>query len=99
LAESFFDDVTLGKLVPGAAADLMIVDYYPYTPLTTGNFPWHVLFGFEASMVRTTIASGRILMDNHKIMVLNEQEIMAEARTIAPAVWERYQKFATMTEL
>jgi putative selenium metabolism protein SsnA len=97
LAEVFFPDVTLGKLTPGAAADMMIVDYVPYTPLNAGNFPWHVIFGFEASMVRTTIASGAVLMRDHKILVLDEQEIAAEARALAPSVWERYNNFARIS--
>jgi len=97
LAESFFPDVTLGKLQPGATADLMIVDYYPFTPLTARNLPWHIIFGFEASMIRTTIAAGKILMQDHNILALDEQAIAAEARALAPAIWERYEKFAKIT--
>ena len=96
LAEVFFPDVTLGKLIPGAAADMMIVDYHPYTPLSAGNFPWHVIFGFEASMVRTTIASGKVLMRDREILVLDEEKIAAEGRALAPSVWERYTNFATI---
>lgn len=96
LAEVFFPEVRLGRLQVGAAADLMIVDYHPYTPLTAGNLPWHILFGFEASMVRTTIASGKVLMRDHEILVLDEAAVAAEARALAPQIWERYQNFATM---
>ena len=47
LAEVFFPGQTIGKLVPGAVADVILVDYHPFTPLTAGNLPWHILFGFE----------------------------------------------------
>ncbi len=96
LVESFFPDLKVGMIEPGAAADLMIVDYYPFTPLTAGNLPWHIIFGFEASMIRTTIASGRVLMKDRKLLMLDEQAIAAEARALAPSVWERYEKFARM---
>lgn len=96
LAEVFFPDTKIGVLEAGAAADVIIVDYYPFTPLSAGNLPWHIIFGFEASMVNTTIASGRVLMRNHQLLMLDEKAIAAEARALAPAVWERYQKFATM---
>lgn len=94
LVETFFPDLRLGTLTTGAAADLIIVDYHPYTPLSAGNFPWHVIFGFEASAIRTTIAGGRVLMRDRQLLALDEQAIAEEARALAPQVWERYQKFA-----
>jgi putative selenium metabolism protein SsnA len=96
LAEVFFPNQTLGKLIPGAAADIILVDYYPHTPLTAGNLPWHIIFGFETSMVRTTIASGRVLMKDRQLLILDEAAIAAQARRLAPAVWERYGNFATI---
>ncbi len=97
LASLFFPGQQIGKIEVGATADLMIVDYRPYTPLTAGNLPWHILFGFEASMVRTTIAAGRVLMRDRQLLTLNERAIMEEAKALAPAVWARYEQFARAT--
>lgn len=94
LAEVFFPGTTLGRLAPGAAADVILVDYHPFTPLTAGNFPWHVLFGFESSMVTTTIVAGKMLMRDRKLLTLDEAAITAAARAHAPAVWARYNEFA-----
>jgi putative selenium metabolism protein SsnA len=41
LANAFFP-VEMGVIKPGAAADLIFVDYKPSTPLTSGNLPWHI---------------------------------------------------------
>ncbi len=49
LANMFFPGQNIGKIVPGAAADLILVDYHPYTECTAGNLPWHILFGFHES--------------------------------------------------
>ena len=87
-------DVHLGELAPGAAADLIFVDYHPFTPLHAGNLPWHILFGFEASMVTTTIVNGRLLMHERQLLTLDEKAIAAEARALAPALWQRYTVFA-----
>jgi putative selenium metabolism protein SsnA len=95
LAEMFFPGQTLGKLAVGAAADMIVVEYYPFTPLTDGNLPWHVLFGFEASMVTATIVAGRILMWDRQLRTLDEAAIAAEALQRVPAVWARYQDYAT----
>lgn len=90
LASVFFPDAPPGYLKPGAAADIVLVDYHPTTPLTAGNLPWHIIFGFEASMVTTTICAGRVLMKNRKLLTLDEAAITTRSREIVPAVWERY---------
>jgi len=94
LANVFFPDAPIGQLIPGAYADLIFVDYHPNTPLTSGNLPWHIIFGFQQSMITTTIVGGKVLMKDRKLLTLDEKEIGAKAREIAPKVWERYQKEA-----
>jgi putative selenium metabolism protein SsnA len=94
LAGMFFPEAPLGVLMPGAAADLILVDYHPYTPLTPGNLPWHMIFGFQESMVSMTMVAGRLLMKDRRILVLDEEEVAARAREIAPALWQRYESIA-----
>jgi cytosine/adenosine deaminase-related metal-dependent hydrolase len=79
-------------LEKGAAADIIFVDYHPTTPLTAGNLPWHILFGFESSMVTTTIVNGKVLMQNRQLLTLDEAEITARSRELAAAVWKRYDE-------
>lgn len=90
LLDVFFPGAQVGRLVEGAKADLILVDYQPFTPLNGGNAPWHVLFGFEASMVTSTMVDGKLLMRDRQLLTLNEREIAAEAMALAPGVWERY---------
>jgi putative selenium metabolism protein SsnA len=90
LAEIFFPDAPIGQLKPGAVADIIFVDYHAFTPLTEGNLPWHILFGFQSSMVTTTIVGGKILMKDRQLLTLDEKEIAAKARESAAKVWKRY---------
>jgi putative selenium metabolism protein SsnA len=94
LAEVFFPDTRLGVLTEGAAADLIFVDYQAFTQLTAGNLPWHIIFGFNESMITNTIVNGKFLMRDRQLLTLDEAEIAARAQELAPAVWERYNKFA-----
>ncbi len=94
LASVFFPDAPPGLLMPGSAADVILVDYHPTTPLNAGNLPWHILFGFEASMVTTTICSGRVLMRDRRLLTLDEAAITARSREIVPEVWARYGAYA-----
>ncbi len=93
LAGGFFPQAPLGVIAPGALADLILVDYHPATPLTAGNIPWHIVFGFHELRVTTTIAAGKVLMRDRVLLTLNEAEIAAAARARVPAVWERYRSY------
>jgi putative selenium metabolism protein SsnA len=93
LSNQFFTAGPLGVIAPGAYADLIFVDYHPYTPLTVGNLPWQILFGFNESMVTTTIVAGRVLMKDRQLLTLDEEQISSDALAIAPKVWDRYQNY------
>ena len=92
LANQFFPAAPIGQITQGAFADLIFVDYHAYTPLTAGNLPWHIIFGFQPSMVTTTIVAGKVLMKDRQLLTLNEEEIAARAREIAPRIWKKYEE-------
>jgi putative selenium metabolism protein SsnA len=98
LAEMFFPGQTLGTLAIGAAADMILIDYHPFTPLTGDNLPWHALFGFESSMVTATVVAGRVLMWDRHLLALDEAAIAAEARARVPAVWARFREHAAASQ-
>ncbi len=90
LAATYFPGAKIGIIAPGALADLILVDYRSPTPITADNLPWHILFGFQSGMVTTTIVAGKILMKDRRLLTLDEEEISARARELAPKVWARY---------
>jgi len=90
LAGVFFPQAPLGVIAAGAFADLILVDYHPTTPLTAGNLPWHIIFGFESSLVTATICAGRVLMRDRRLLFLDEAEITARSRELAAKVWQRF---------
>jgi putative selenium metabolism protein SsnA len=93
LAHTFFPEAPIGVLTAGSYADIILLDYQPHTPLTAGNLPWHIVFGFHESMVTTTIVAGKVLMQDRKILTLDEASISAQARELASEVWKRYEGF------
>lgn len=90
MASHFFKN-KIGEISPGAKADLILVDYTPFTEMTTGNLPWHILFGFRDSMVTMTMVNGKILMKDRTLLFLDEAKISGEALRISKEVWARYQ--------
>ncbi len=91
LAHTILGGPPVGILAEGAAADLIFVDYHPYTPLHAGNLPWQIVFGFNESMITTTIAGGKVLMRDRELVGLDEAKIMRDAMQHAPQVWQRYE--------
>lgn len=86
----FCDDFPrVGELSVGAAADVVLLDYYPPTPMSADNFPWHLIFGIDAQHVSSTMAAGRWLMRNRQLLALDEERIHARARELASALWKR----------
>jgi len=80
----------VGKLIPGAYADMIIVDYDPPTPLCAGNISSHILFGISGPSVDTTIIGGKVVMKNRKLLAIDEEEVMAKARAAATKMWQRF---------
>lgn len=83
-------DATLGQLVHGALADVIVVDYDPPTPLTAENLNAHILFGCSGRAVRTTVVNGRVLMQDRRLLVADAAEIAAKARVQAEQLWQRF---------
>ena len=81
----------IGVLKAGAAADIILMDYYPPTPFTSETFLGHLGFGLSQSFVDTTIASGRVLMENKKLCIdLDEEEVAAKSLELSRKLWERF---------
>jgi putative selenium metabolism protein SsnA len=89
IANRFFSK-TLGVLQAGAVADLIVVNYYPPTPITKDNAYFHILFGLEGSMVDTTIIGGKILMENQEITSLDYERISIRVKEQAEDFWKRF---------
>jgi cytosine/adenosine deaminase-related metal-dependent hydrolase len=88
IAKIFFPK-PVAALEAGAYADIILLDYYPFTEMTDGNFPWHILFGMDGSRVTHTIASGKMLMKDRQLLHLDEQAIAAHAKKLSGKVWDR----------
>jgi len=79
----------VGELSVGSAADLILLDYLPPTPLSSGNFPWHLIFGIDGHQVNSTMVAGRWLMRNRQLLTVDEARIHARARELSRALWKR----------
>ena len=88
IADIFFPK-PVAALQPGAYADIILLDYYPFTWMTDGNYPWHITFGVDGSRVTHTIAAGKLLMKDRELLTMDEEAIAARAKALSDKVWKR----------
>ena len=81
--------IRLGEITEGHPADLAIMDYQPPTPLSEANFLGHLIFGLVDATVDTTVCRGKILMQGKKVLSMDEEQIAARSRELAPQMWQR----------
>lgn len=79
----------LGVLEKGAAADIVVADYMPLTPLTSENLSGHTLFGMTGRGTVHTVINGKILMKNRRLTAIDEEKVMADCRAQAADLWAR----------
>jgi putative selenium metabolism protein SsnA len=78
-----------GMLAAGQLADIIIPDYVPFTPLNAATFYGHLLFGLSFARIRTTIARGRVIVEDGSLAHLDEESIRAHCAERAAAIWAR----------
>jgi len=88
-AQKFFDK-KIGVLEKGAAADVVIFDYVPFTPFHENNINRHLIFGMHDKKADTVISEGKIIYQNGVFISLDKDLILEQATEIATKVWENY---------
>lgn len=86
IANRYFDK-PLGVLKVGGAADVIITDYKPLTPMNESNLNSHILFGMCGRSVVTTVIDGKVLMKDRELIGIDEDKIMADSREQAEILW------------
>lgn len=79
----------LGILKEGAAADVIVTDYIPPTPLDASNANGHILFGMTGRCVVTTVCNGKVLMKDRVLVGIDEEKVLAEVREETARLWKR----------
>ena len=77
----------LGILAPGAAADVIVMDYKPFTPFSAENIDGHMLFGMMGKNCRTTIINGRVVYLDRAFVDIDEEAINAWTLAQSKKLW------------
>ena len=77
----------LGVLKSAAAADVIVMDYKPFTPFSAENIDGHMLFGMMGKNCRTTIINGKVLYKDREFVGIDEERINAWTMEQAKKLW------------
>jgi len=80
----------IGRIETGARADLILVDYYPPTPIHDGNLFGHLLFGIANAPIDLLVVNGRTVLKDKRCVTVDERAVAERATRQAKALWERF---------
>jgi cytosine/adenosine deaminase-related metal-dependent hydrolase len=75
-----------GAVERGAAADLVVLDYRPPTPLVAENVAGHLVFGMRSADVDTVIVNGRVVLQDRRFP-FDTEPLYRQAREAARKLW------------
>jgi putative selenium metabolism protein SsnA len=89
LAGRIFGEPLLGRLEPGAPADLVVLDYAAPAPLADSTFAGHWVFGLSSRHVRDVMVAGEWVVLDRRLVRADQQALAAEATEQAQRLWAR----------
>jgi cytosine/adenosine deaminase-related metal-dependent hydrolase len=69
--------------------NLVVLDYSAPTPVSAENFLGHFFYGLGARHVDSVIARGRLIVENRRVLTVNEEAVQAMARAGAEKLWRK----------
>jgi putative selenium metabolism protein SsnA len=93
LAGRIFGEPLLGRVEPGAPADLAVLDYAVPAPLSGGSFAGHWGFGLSARHVRDVIVAGKLVVRDRMLTGADGEQVASDGRAAAARLWARLESF------
>jgi cytosine/adenosine deaminase-related metal-dependent hydrolase len=81
--------VNIGRIEPGARADLLVLDYHPPTTFEPANLFGHLMFGIANAPVHSLMVDGRWVVREGRCVQVDEGRIAEKAAAHAKKLWER----------
>ncbi len=87
-AEALGIDDRIGTLSPGKKADIAILDFNKPHLIPLYNEYSHLVYAAKGSDVETVLINGKVVMQNRRLLTIDENEVMERVRRIALKIRE-----------
>src|SRR5207244_9936147 len=94
MAGRLFGEPSLGRLEPGAPADLVILEYDPPGPLDGDSVGTHWMFGLSAARVRDVMVDGEFVVRDRRLARVDQDKVAAQAVAAASRLRDRLDRLA-----
>jgi len=94
VAARAFGEPLIGRIEPGAPADLVVLAYDTPTPLSAENLAGHWAFGLGARHVRDVMVGGEWSVLDRTLARVDAAELTLRCREAAARLWERLDHVA-----
>jgi cytosine/adenosine deaminase-related metal-dependent hydrolase len=91
-AGAVFGEPLLGRIEPGAKADLAVLEYEPPTPLVEENLAGHWMFGPSGRNVRDVLVNGEEVVRDRRLVRADEPALRQRSREAADRPWRRMEE-------
>ena len=81
--------LTLGQLSVGAAGDVVVTDYVPFTALTDQNLAAHLIFAMGPQQVRHVAVEGQWVLRDRRVVGCDEVAVRRESVSVSEQLWKR----------
>lgn len=75
-----------------AENNLVVLDYDSPTEFNSSNFLGHFIFGLNSNHIQHVISDGKLIVEDRKIINVNENEILDRSRKLSLKLWEKMRK-------
>jgi len=79
----------IGSLEIGKRADIILIDFHRPHLTPVHNVPGHLVFSAFGSDVHTAIVDGQVVMENGRVLTVNEDEVLDTAQDEFEALLQR----------
>jgi len=88
-ASAFGQPDQIGSLEPGKKADIVLVDLDSPFAMPVHNPISALVYNLSYGAVDTVLVDGRVLMKDKQVLVVDEKEVLKEARLVCKKLFER----------
>jgi putative selenium metabolism protein SsnA len=94
LAGRLLGEPLLGRIEPGAPADLVVIEHGLPTPLDANTLPAHWIFGLGSRLVRDVVVAGDVVVRDRRLELVGQDWLARSAREQAARLWARLESIS-----
>jgi cytosine/adenosine deaminase-related metal-dependent hydrolase len=72
--------------------NLVILNYDSPTEINSDNFHGHFIYGLDSNHIESVISNGHLIVENKKMLTVNEKEILSHSKEMGLKLWEKMQR-------